>query len=79
MPHRQAYQATRWFGLPGMFMAGILCGALIAAAGYSRHGASGPALDRHLRSWLEKAPGQPSSRPQSGKRLVGDPVRMVSI
>jgi hypothetical protein len=79
MPHRHAYHATRWFGLPGMFMAGILCGALIAAAGYSRHGAAGPAFDRQLRSWLDTAPDNPSRHRQSGERLVGDPVRMVSI
>lgn len=79
MPHRHTTHATRWFGLPGMFMAGILCGALIAAVGYSRHGSAGPALDRQMRSWLDTAPDRSTRRPQSGERLIGDRVRMVSI
>ena len=79
MPHRDAYHATRWFGLPGMFMAGILCGALIAAIGYSRHGTTGATVERQIRGWLDDGSGRPAGRPQSGGRSIANPVRTVSI
>ncbi len=79
MPHRDAYHATRWFGLPGMFMAGILCGALIAAIGYARHGAAGPSIERHIRGWFDNGSDRLSGRLQSGEDRVVKPVRTVSI
>ncbi len=76
MSHDNVYHATRWFGLPGMFMAGILCGALIAAVGYALRG---PAVERHLGGWLDDASGRLSGNPQSGGNLVVKPVRTVWI
>lgn len=76
MPDRNVCHATRWFGLPGMFMAGILCGALIAAIGYARHG---PAVERHIGGWLGRTLDHPSGALQSGDNLVVKPVRTLSI
>ena len=76
MPYRNVCQTTRWFGLPGMFMAGILCGALIAAIGYARHG---QAVERHIGGWLGNTSDHLSGPLQSGDNLVVKPVRTVSI
>jgi len=38
-----------WFGLPGTFMAGCICGALIAAVGYAHFDPDGRHLERIAR------------------------------
>lgn len=40
------FAGGRWFGLPGAFMAGIVCGALIAAVGYAQWRGEADALGR---------------------------------
>ena len=44
----------RWFGLPGMFMAGIVCGARFAALAYAQYGPGGPRAGRYEQAGLAR-------------------------
>ena len=78
MQQAMNWDDLRWFGLPGMFMAGIVCDALLAALAYAQYGPGGPPAGRNEQAGLAR-PASDTVKHSEARPIAGNPFDAARI